>query len=378
MNAPAADVLAVCPQCTREFRVPGKLAGRRVPCPHCRRLIEIQVSAGSEDKLVGKVLGGCRLVRRLGSGALGVVYQAEQVAMSRQVAMKMLSSKAAGDPQLVARFQREAKICAQIKHPHVVGVFDCGFDRGVHFLTMEFVDGTTLAGLVEEHGLLPWQQASQHIRQVAQALDHVASLNIVHRDIKPANILVSAAGEAKLADLGLAKHLEGEGNGEMGLTMQGVAMGSPAYMAPEQVRNARDAGKAADIYSLGATFYHLLAGVPPFEGRNGTDVMSKVLRDEPRLLTELVPSVPPAIASLVHRMLAKDIAERPQDAAELIAEIDAALAAPSQVRARRARAKTDAHRGAGPQRTGKIMLIIGGGVLTVVVGVVVWALTRTP
>jgi len=346
-----------------------------LPCPHCRRLIEIVAFAGGEDKLVGKVLGGCRLVRRLGSGALGVVYQAEQVAMSRQVAMKMLSSKAAGDPQLVARFQREAKICAQIKHPHVVGVFDCGHDRGVHFLTMEFVDGTTLAGVVEEHGPLPWQQASKHIRQVAEALDHVASLDIVHRDIKPANILVSSTGEAKLADLGLAKHLAAEGNGDMGLTMQGVAMGSPAYMAPEQVRNARDAGKAADIYSLGATFYHLLAGVPPFEGRNGTEVMSKVLRDEPRPLTTLAPSAPPAIVSLVHRMLAKDIDERPQDAAELIAEIDAALAAPSQARARRGRAKAaaGANRRGGQSPTGKVVLLLGGALLAVVLAAIVWS-----
>jgi serine/threonine protein kinase len=373
VNPPLVEILTTCPQCSHEFRVPGALVGRRLPCPYCRRLIDVAATAPPEDKLVGKVLGGCRLVRRLGAGALGVVYEADQQSMSRRVAMKLLSSKAAADPNVVARFQREAKICAQIKHPHVVGVYDCGFDRGVHFLIMEYVDGTTLAGLVDERGTLPWREAAKHIRQVAQALDHVASLNIVHRDIKPANILVSAAGEAKLADLGLAKQIEGEGGGDgMGLTMMGVAMGSPAYMAPEQVRNTRDAGKAADIYSLGATFYHLLTGVPPFDGRSGHEVLTKVLRDQPRPLTELAPATPPGIARLVHKMLAKKVADRPQDAAGLIAEIDAALAAPAVA------PPTRAVGGAAPGGFDSSIILLGAGVgaLVVVIACTLWVMLR--
>ncbi len=336
MNDVAEDFLQICKQCAHEFRVPVRLAGKRVACPHCRRLIELSPAATPEDKLVDKTVGGCRLIRRLGAGALGVVYEAEQLAMRRHVAMKLLSSHAAADQQLVARFQREARIAAEINHPHVVAVYDCGLDRGVHFLVMEYVDGSTLAGLIDDNGPLPWQEAARLVLQVAEALDHLGGREIVHRDIKPANILITREGVAKLADLGLAKHIvSDEDQAEGGLTMQGVAMGSPAYMAPEQVRNARDAGHAADIYSLGATLYQALTAIPPYEGRNATEVMTKVLREEPRPLRELAPTVPEGVASLVHKMLSKDPADRPQDAAEFIAELRQTLAAPTQARPRR-------------------------------------------
>jgi serine/threonine protein kinase len=311
------------------------------------------------------------LIRRLGAGALGVVYEAQHQRLARRVAIKLLSSKAASDPDLVSRFQREARVAGQIQHPHVVGVHDCGHDRGVYFLVMEYVKGTTLAGLIQSRGPLPWQEACTYLRQIASSLAHLAAIDIVHRDIKPANILVSDEGVAKLADLGLAKNLAADAN-EVSLTMQGVAMGSPAYMAPEQVRDAKSAGPAADLYSLGATFYHLLAGVPPFEGVNGAQVMMKVLKEEPRPIADVVPGLPAGIAGLVHELLVKNIDERLQTADEAIQAIDAALAAPQQARPRRRR-KTTA-----PVKRSKTGVLLGAAtvVLVVVVIAVMWFLRR--
>jgi serine/threonine-protein kinase len=156
-------------------------------------------------------------------------------------------------------------------------------------------------------------------------LDHVATLKIIHRDIKPANILLTAERQAKLADLGLAKQNTEETANQEALTMQGTFLGSPAYMAPEQVRNARDVTHAADVYSLGATFYHALCGSPPFEGRNASDVMTKVLRENPRPVHEVEPSVPRGISALVHKMLSKNVKERPQNAAEFLSALKSAV-----------------------------------------------------
>lgn len=319
--AQASSLLTACKHCQHEFRVPAAFAGRTIPCPSCQRPLTIAESK-PEDRLVGQVVGGCRLLRRLGAGALGVVYEAEQTSVSRRVAIKMLSSRAAAQPEVVARFQREARLSAAIQHPHVVGVYDCGVDRGVHYLIMEFVDGTTLAGLAEEQegGRLDPQAARGYIRQCALALACIHGKDIIHRDIKPANILVGRDGVAKLADLGLAKQVDG--SDANALTMQGTALGSPAYMPPEQIRSARDAGPTADIYALGASWYHIVSGRLPFSGRNATEVMVKVLREEPPSLAEVAPQVPPAMRRLIERMMAKDPAARPQSAEEVVRLID--------------------------------------------------------
>ncbi len=307
-----------------------------------------------EDKLVGKTLGGCRLIKRLGAGAIGVVYEAELAGQDRHVAVKMLTSRAANDDRVVQRFERESRLCAAIQHPNVVGVHSCGFDRGVHFLVMELVDGDTLATLVQEHGRLPWERAARLILQVARGLEHAHSRGIIHRDIKPANILVTTDGVAKLADLGLAKQLDDErsitgGDDQMGLTMQGVALGSPAYMPPEQIRSAKDVTPVSDLYALGASLYQLVTGVLPFDGRSATEVMTKVLREEPKAVIELAPETPPAISAFILRTLCKDPAGRPQDCGRFIVELEDAIARPDVVPAR---PKAKPKPGTGPHRRG--------------------------
>ncbi len=319
----ATGYLQTCEACEHEFRAGSRLVGKRVLCPFCLRPMTIAAPPMIEDPLSGQELAGCKLIRRLGTGSLGVVYEAEQHKVERRVAMKMLSSKAAADERIVERFQREAKLCAQIQHANVVGIYDFGFDRNVHYLTMEYVNGTTMSALIDESGRMPLQHSGRLMLQVARALEHVHSLGIVHRDIKPANILVNSQGVAKLADLGLAKKVDlGPNDQQRLITMQGMVLGSPAYMPPEQIQNAREVTKAADIYALGATFYHALTGAPPFDGVSGLEVMTKVLRDQTPPVERLAPGLPKGVAELITRMLDKDPAKRPQDASTVIIQLE--------------------------------------------------------
>ncbi len=316
--------------------------------------MDLQPGTGrTEDKLVGKTLGGCRLIKRLGAGAIGVVYEAEMPGQGRHVAVKMLTSRAANDERVVQRFEREARLCAAIQHPNVVGVHTCGFERGVHFLVMEFVDGDTLASMVQELGKVPWEKAARLVLQVARGLEYAHSQGIVHRDIKPANILVTTDGVAKLADLGLAKQLDDErsitGDSPMGLTMQGVALGSPAYMPPEQIRSAKDVTPASDLYALGASFYQMVTGALAFDGKSATEVMTKVLREEPKPISELAPETPPAIVAFIMRCLSKDPEGRPENCGKFIVELEDAIARPEVVPPP---AKPAKKLGTGPQRRG--------------------------
>jgi serine/threonine protein kinase len=205
--------------------------------------------------------------------------------------------------------------------------------------------------MVQEEGRLPWQKAARLILQVARGLEYAHGQGIVHRDIKPANILVSTDGAAKLADLGLAKQLDDErsitGDNGLGLTMQGVALGSPAYMPPEQIRSAKDVTPSSDLYALGASFYQLVTGMLPFDGRNPTDVMTKVLREEAKPITDFAPDTPPAIVSFIMRCLSKDPGGRPENCGKFIIELEDALARPDEVPAA---AKPVKKRGTGPQR----------------------------
>ena len=377
-QAPAAkqeSYLQTCKSCQHEFRAPAKLVGKDVPCPYCRKVMVIvgPAQATNEDKLVGREIGGCRLMKRLGAGAMGVVYAAEQTSMGRQVAIKMLSSKASADPEVVQRFQREAKLCASIRHPNVVAVYDCGQEKGVHFLTMEWVDGCSFAGLIEEHFHLTWRDGAAYVLQIARALEHAHGQGIIHRDIKPANVLIDGAGQAKLADLGLAKQIDAEGDAN-GLTMQGVAMGSPAYMPPEQIRSARDATPVSDLYALGATFYQAVTGKLPFDGRSATEVMTKVLRETAPPVESLVADIPPGISWFIARTLSKDPKDRPQSATIFIAELESILAAPNKIPGK---GGVKAGKSGGSAGGSKTPLLIAGAVgAAAVIGGLVWLLLK--
>ena len=379
-------LLQTCRACQHEFRAPAKLVGKEMPCPYCRKMMVIKApEVVQEDRLVGREVAGCTLLRRLGAGALGVVYAADQKSMERTIAIKMLSSKAAGEPETVARFQREAKLAAQITHPNVAAVFDCGHERGVHYLIMELVEGGTFANLIEEHGKLTWHDTLAYGLQIAKALQSLHQRGIIHRDIKPANVLLTYEGEAKLADLGLAKQLDSEPSAATGLTMQGVAMGSPAYMPPEQIRSARDSTASCDLYALGASMFQAITGKLPFDGKSATEVMGKVLREPAPPVTSLAPEVPAGVAELIDRLLAKDPKDRPADATSLIADIESVLADPHKVRHGKARAKAPAPApasptagapGAGAAEGLPLMLKLGIAVGVILVGAFLYAVFK--
>lgn len=372
---PTDRLLLTCAACQHQFRVATTLVGRRVACPYCAQAMAVTAGAPVEqDGLIGRRVGGCRLIVKLGAGALGLVYLGEDLGDGRRLAVKLLAPKVAQDERLVKRFLREARFCAQIDHPHVVRVFDCGFDRGVNYLIMEYVDGGSLATVLDERGSLPWAQTLPWIRHIALALEQAATLKIVHRDIKPANILVTSDGQAKLSDLGLAKQREVEGEGTE-LTMQGMAIGTPAYMAPEQARNSRDAQATTDIYGLGATWYHLLSGHKPFDGRNGHEVLSKVLKERPQPLRERVPDLPAGIAELIGRMMAAKPEDRPASATSLLAELAAVEANPTVTRMQRQTAR-QAAASAALAGSGRLPWIIGGVIVALIVAVMAWVFLR--
>jgi len=322
------DPLQTCRVCRYEFRASAKLAGKRIPCSHCGTLVDITAGGpAANDPLIGKRIGNCRLSYRLGAGGIGLVYAGEQLSVGRKVAIKMLGAKAGANEVLVQRFQRESKLAAQINHPNVVHVYDCGYDRGVHFQLMELVDGGTLANLIQTHVRLPWREAADLALQITRALEYIHGQDIIHRDIKPANILITVeAGHriAKLADLGLAKQLDAE-QAQMGLTLEGKPLGSPSFMPPEQVRNAKDATRASDIYGVGATFYAALTGYRPFDGKTSYEVMANVLTKEVVPPKTTVPDLPVALNDLIMRCLSKDAAKRPQKAEDLARELERLL-----------------------------------------------------
>lgn len=322
------DPLQTCRVCRYEFRASAKLAGKKIPCSHCGTMVEIVVGApAANDPLIGKRIGNCRLTYRLGAGGIGLVYAGEQLSVGRKVAIKMLGAKAGANDVLVQRFQRESKLAAQINHPNVVHVYDCGYDRGVHFQLMELVDGGTLANLIETQTRLPWREAADLALQITQALEYIHGQDIIHRDIKPANILIAVENGrriAKLADLGLAKQLDTE-QAQMGLTLEGKPLGSPSFMPPEQVRNAKDATRTSDIYGVGATFYAALTGYRPFDGKTSYEVMANVLTKEVVPPKTTVPDLPPAFNDLIMRCLSKDPSKRPQSAQELLGELERLL-----------------------------------------------------
>src|SRR5438067_5591546 len=201
-------------------------------------------------------LGEFRILRRLGEGGMGAVYLAYHEANDRQVALKVLADGLASNQTYVDRFYREAKSGALLNHPNIVRTLGAGQDRvtGKHYLVMEFVDGPSAHALLDRFGRLPVADAVHVVLDVARALEHAQSRNIVHRDIKPDNILITRTGVAKLADLGLAKRTDESSN----LTLARQGFGTPYYMPYEQAMNARTADGRSDIYALGATLYHLL------------------------------------------------------------------------------------------------------------------------
>jgi formylglycine-generating enzyme required for sulfatase activity/tRNA A-37 threonylcarbamoyl transferase component Bud32 len=256
------------------------------------------------------------ILRELGRGGMGIVYQARQTLMNRQVVIKVINKALLDNPDALERFHREVEAAARLAHPNIVTAYDAEQASDLHMLVMEFVPGQNLAEVLQKKGPLPVVHACVYARQAALGLQHAHEQGMVHRDIKPHNLMLTPKGQVKILDFGLAK-LVSENRVQAALTALNSYMGTPDYSAPEQATDARKADIRADIYSLGCTLYCLLAGRPPFQEETPVQTILAHLEKEPPPLPELRPDVPAALWAVVARMLAKDPALRYQKPAEV-------------------------------------------------------------
>jgi serine/threonine-protein kinase len=291
---------------------------KSLPAPDARPPATNPILALGQS-LAGKRLEHYELTEFVGGGGMGAVFRATDTRLGRTVAVKVLS-RDQNDEETIRRFRNEAQSAARLDHPNIARVYYVGEDRGWNFIVFEFIEGTNLREVVEQHGPLDLEDALLYTLQVAEALDHSSSRDVVHRDIKPSNVLVTAGEQVKLVDMGLARLHQVESSSN-DLTASGVTLGTFDYISPEQARDPRSADVRSDIYSLGCTLYFMLTGRPPFP--DGT-ALQKLLRhnaDEPPDLRIFRPDLHPRVMALLARMLAKRPSQRQQTARELCAEI---------------------------------------------------------
>jgi serine/threonine protein kinase len=257
-----------------------------------------------------------RVVRLLGQGGMGAVYEAEHQLMNRKVALKVINHSLTERPASVERIRQEVRAAARLDHSNIVRAYDAEQAGDAHFLVMEYVEGTDLARLVRQRGPLPVAQACHFVRQAALGLQHAYEHGMVHRDIKPHNLMVTRRGRVKILDFGLARFASEAGSGGP-LTQSGAVLGTPDYIAPEQALDAHAADIRADLYSLGCTFYHLRSGRVPFPGDSLTQKLLAHQLSQPEPLGDLRPGLPPGLVAVVEKLMAKKPEERYQTPAEV-------------------------------------------------------------
>ena len=269
----------------------------------------------------GENFRGYVVERLLGKGGLGAVYLVRHEMLDTLYAIKLLYPDVAKEnPNYIKRFLREARIATRIRHPNLVAVHDCGFDavKGAYYLVMDYVTGGDLRQALAFSGKFEPEKAAEVVVQAARALDAAQKFNVVHRDIKPENIMLQQDGTVKLVDLGIAK---ASNLGESLKTTTDSVFGTPTYVSPEQAISAADVDARADIYSLGIVLFEMIAGRPPYTGKNAPQVLAQVMSDDPVPdVRDFCPGVPPMLAVLVRRMCVKDRDRRISSPAALLAE----------------------------------------------------------
>jgi serine/threonine protein kinase len=354
-----------CPHCGVQLQVKESLAGQSRPCPGCSKTIRAPSPSGSsangrtgsgaragdrptlrppsdaEDTATSSPglappddypflappqdanemgrLGPYRILKVLGTGAMGIVFQAEHMKLKRAVALKVMKPTLAAYPDFHRRFLREAQLAAAIDHEHVVTIYEVGEDRGIPFLSMKLLQGETLEDRLDRlDGRLPVKEALRIGREIAEGLAAAHERGLIHRDIKPANIwLEEGRDRVKIVDFGLAR---GAGT-DAHFTQAGAVIGTPSYMAPEQA-NGEEVDSRCDLFSLGAVLYRTCTGRLPFDGKDTLSVLAALASKTPETPHRLVPGLPPLFSGLVMRLLAKDRDDRPQSAREVVADVE--------------------------------------------------------
>jgi serine/threonine protein kinase len=312
------------------------------------RMIHGMAPAGgvplAASAMMTEPLGEFRLLREIGRGGMGVVYEAEQTSLGRRVALKVLAATPGTDGKQLARFQIEAQVAAALNHPHIVPIFAVGCDRGVHYYAMQLIEGRCLAEALRDPGPRPKsgaasvepsgqneetnsprpfspRAAARLAMQAAQALEHAHGLGVLHRDIKPGNLLVDRRGHLWIADFGLA-HFQGAGD----LTLSGDLLGTLRYMSPEQAAGGRILDPRTDVYSLGATLYELLTARPAFDGTDRQELLRQITQAEPHPPRTLDPTIPHDLETIVMKAMATEPSHRYATARELALDLGRFLA----------------------------------------------------
>jgi len=288
--------------------------------------------------LLGQQIPGYHLMEKLGQGAMGVVYKARQASMDRLVAVKVLHPKLAADPEFLLRLTREAHTAAKLSHNNIVQAIDVGSAGPLHYFVMELVEGKTIRQEMDAGKKYSEREALEIVVQIAQALQHAARRGLVHRDVKPANIVLTADGVAKLADLGMARDATDPAQAKR---ERGLAIGTPYYIAPEQVRGRQDVDVRADMYSLGATLYHMTTGQPPFPGKDVERLLEAHLTQELTPPDHINQNLSSGLGEVVEFMMAKDRRKRYATADDLIIDLECLLAGdPPKLARRKIEART--------------------------------------
>ncbi len=262
---------------------------------------------------------GYKIRKKVGAGAMATVFLAHQISLDRSVAIKVLPKKFSDNANFINRFYQEGRAAAKLNHPNIVSAFDVGKAGEHHYFVMEFVDGPTVYDLIVKKKRIPETEAVEIVRQTALALQHAHDRGFIHRDIKPKNIMVTADKIVKLADLGLARALSDK---EAAKAEAGRAYGTPYYISPEQIRGDEKIDQRADLYGLGATFYHMVTGKVPYTGKNPSDVMHKHLKSELVPPDHRNPELSGGCAQVIEMLLAKNPKERYQSASDLIKDLE--------------------------------------------------------
>ena len=263
---------------------------------------------------------GFQILSRVGQGAMAVVFKAKQLSLDRTVAIKVLPKRLSENPEFVERFYREGRAAARLNHANIVQAFDVGESGGYHYFVMEFIDGKTVYDLLTDGRSLQEKEAIRIILQTSRALEHAHEMGLIHRDVKPKNLMLTKNGDVKLADMGLAREM---GDYATATAEAGRAYGTPYYISPEQIRGDINIDARADIYGLGATFYHMVTGRVPFDGTTPSAVMHKHLKEPLTPADHLNSSLSAGVGEIIEVMMAKNPDDRYPSCHELIADLEA-------------------------------------------------------